>query len=86
MVSWNRFSYHLQDRSEEWARKMDIERFRWHNAQWLEMVAESGTLVSADSAISDSPDIFNEVFGAEDILDDTSAVTNSFAGIADRDF
>lgn len=76
----------IADRSEEWARKMDIERFRWHNAQWLEMVAESGTLVSADSAISDSPDIFNEVFGAEDILDDTSAVTNSFAGIVDRDF
>uniref|UniRef100_A0A915BXZ0 Kinesin-associated protein 3 n=2 Tax=Parascaris TaxID=6254 RepID=A0A915BXZ0_PARUN len=76
----------IADRSEEWARKMDVERFRWHNAQWLEMVAESGTLVSADSAISDSPDIFSEVFGAEDILDDTSAVTNSFAGIADRDF
>ncbi|KHN74989.1 Kinesin-associated protein 3 [Toxocara canis] len=76
----------IAERSEEWSHKMDIERFRWHNAQWLEMVAEGGTLTSMDSAISHSPDIFNEVFGAEDILDDTTAVTQSFTRSSDRDF
>ncbi|EFO23129.1 hypothetical protein LOAG_05355 [Loa loa] len=62
----------IAGRSEEWARKMDIERFRWHNLQWLEMVADSNNVTSSDSVISGSPDIYNEVFGAEDILGDAS--------------
>ncbi|VDK88244.1 unnamed protein product [Litomosoides sigmodontis] len=62
----------IAERSEEWARKMSVERFRWHNLQWLEMVADSNNVTSSDSVISGSPDICNEVFGAEDILGDAS--------------
>lgn len=74
----------IAERSEEWARKMDIERFRWHNAQWLEMVAENNILTSVDSAVSGSPDIYSEVFGAEDILDDASPDVS--IGRGDTDF
>uniref|UniRef100_A0A1I8E9X8 Kinesin-associated protein 3 n=1 Tax=Wuchereria bancrofti TaxID=6293 RepID=A0A1I8E9X8_WUCBA len=62
----------IAERSEEWARKMDVERFRWHNLQWLEMVADSSTVTSSDSVISGSPDICSEILGAEDILGDAS--------------
>lgn len=62
----------IAERSEEWARKMDVERFRWHNAQWLEMITEGDEVFVGESALSDSPDIFNDVFGAEEILDDTA--------------
>lgn len=51
---------------------MDVERFRWHNLQWLEMVADNNNVKSSDSVISGSPDIYSEVFGAEDILGDAS--------------
>ncbi|KAL4003278.1 Kinesin-associated protein (KAP) family protein [Acanthocheilonema viteae] len=62
----------IAERSEEWARKMDVERFRWHNLQWLEMVADSNNVTSNDSVISGSPDIYDQVFGVEDILGDAS--------------
>uniref|UniRef100_A0A0R3RIP0 Kinesin-associated protein 3 n=1 Tax=Elaeophora elaphi TaxID=1147741 RepID=A0A0R3RIP0_9BILA len=58
----------IAERSEEWARKMDVERFRWHNLKWLEMVTDNNNVASSDSVISGSPDIYSEVFGAEDIL------------------
>ena len=28
----------MQEYNEEWARKIQLEKFRWHNSQWLEMV------------------------------------------------
>ena len=28
----------LQEYDDEWARKIQLEKFRWHNSQWLEMV------------------------------------------------
>ncbi len=28
----------VQEYDEEWARKIQLEKFRWHNSQWLEMV------------------------------------------------
>lgn len=27
-----------QEYDEEWAKKIQSEKFRWHNSQWLEMV------------------------------------------------
>lgn len=57
-----------QERSEEWARKLNVERFRWHNLQWLDMVSDNSSVASSDSLISDSPDIYRVIFGAEDIL------------------
>ena len=47
---------------------MDVERFRWHNAQWLEMVADGNAVASRDSTLSGSPDLFTEVVGAEEFL------------------
>ena len=32
------FSPSLQEYDEEWGRKIQNEKFRWHNSQWLEMV------------------------------------------------
>lgn len=78
------FVLFFQERSEDWARKMDVERFRWHNAQWLEMVAENNIFTSVDSAVSGSPDIYSEVFGAEDILDGASPDVS--IGRGDTDF
>ncbi|CEF64845.1 Armadillo-like helical domain and Armadillo-type fold domain-containing protein [Strongyloides ratti] len=31
----------ISESSKEWAKKIDGERFRWHNAQWLEMINDS---------------------------------------------
>lgn len=28
----------LQEFDDEWARRIQLEKFRWHNSQWLEMV------------------------------------------------
>lgn len=28
----------MQEYDEEWGRKIQNEKFRWHNSQWLEMV------------------------------------------------
>lgn len=28
----------IKDYDEEWAQKIQIEKFRWHNSQWLEMI------------------------------------------------
>ena len=32
----------LQEFDEEWAKKIQLEKFRWHNSQWLEMVETRG--------------------------------------------
>lgn len=49
---------------------MDVERFRWHNAQWLEMVSDANGVASRDSTLSGSPDPSN-IFGAEELLDES---------------
>ncbi|WAR31213.1 KIFA3-like protein [Mya arenaria] len=33
---------------EEWAKKIQLEKFRWHNSQWLEMVESRGADEMAD--------------------------------------
>ena len=61
-----------QEFDEEWAKKIKLEKFRWHNSQWLEMVEsqqmdESDGLMYGDegyspyiqeSDILDRPDLF----------------------------
>ncbi|PAV87979.1 hypothetical protein WR25_20255 [Diploscapter pachys] len=41
----------IGEHSQEWARKIAAERFRWHNGQWLEMVEMGGA--SGASGMSD---------------------------------
>jgi hypothetical protein len=31
----------VQDWNKEWADRIKLEKFRWHNSQWLEMVESS---------------------------------------------
>lgn len=42
---WESMQAHLtsifliqQEFDEEWAKRIQLEKFRWHNSQWLEMV------------------------------------------------
>lgn len=63
---------------------MDVEKFRWHNAQWLEMATDNN-FSSGDSVISDSTDVCKQVFGAEDILGDT-LVLDDATGRTEADF
>lgn len=73
----------LLERSQEWTQKMDIERFRWHNAQWLEIVAENNDLATSDSLVSGTPHVFDEVFVTENIF---GVAPNSFAAHINCDF
>lgn len=66
----------IAERNEEWARKMDVERFKWHNAQWLEMIADSNGVASRDSTLSGSPDPFN-IFGADELFDESEACSSN---------
>ncbi|XP_010220179.1 PREDICTED: kinesin-associated protein 3, partial [Tinamus guttatus] len=36
--AWPMFFLHKPEYDEEWAKKIQSEKFRWHNSQWLEMV------------------------------------------------
>lgn len=38
MENYSSFSFPAQEYDEEWGRKIQNEKFRWHNSQWLEMV------------------------------------------------
>ena len=62
----------MQEFDEEWAKKIKLEKFRWHNSQWLEMVEsqqmddgeglmygdESYSPYIQESDILDRPDLF----------------------------
>ncbi|CAL1547744.1 unnamed protein product [Lymnaea stagnalis] len=55
---------------EEWAKKIQLEKFRWHNSQWLEMVESRQVDEFADSAYMypDEPG-FDPYLQDADILD-----------------
>ena len=63
--------FQMQEYDEEWAKKIQLEKFRWHNSQWLEMVEsqqmeDEGYMYAdegygpyiQDSDILDRPDLF----------------------------
>ncbi|XP_041482280.1 kinesin-associated protein 3 [Lytechinus variegatus] len=70
----------ISEFDEEWARKIKLEKFRWHNSQWLEMVEsqqiddgeglmygdESYSPYIQESDILDRPDLFYGQPGYED--------------------
>ena len=61
-----------QEYDDEWAKKIQLEKFRWHNSQWLEMVesrqmedmndaymyGDEGFGYIQDADILDRPDLF----------------------------
>ncbi|MFH4975578.1 hypothetical protein AB6A40_002287 [Gnathostoma spinigerum] len=55
--------------SDVWSRRMDAERFCWHNAQWLEMVTGNDCTMSCDSALSEPPSLFNDIFETEELAE-----------------
>uniref|UniRef100_A0A0K0E8A5 Kinesin-associated protein 3 n=1 Tax=Strongyloides stercoralis TaxID=6248 RepID=A0A0K0E8A5_STRER len=44
----------ISESSKEWAKKIDGERFRWHNAQWLEMINDSISDIENIDLVGDS--------------------------------
>ncbi|XP_018609807.1 kinesin-associated protein 3a isoform X1 [Scleropages formosus] len=57
----------IAEYDEEWGKKIQSEKFRWHNSQWLEMVENQQT-DEADSFLHDSdilgrPDLFYSTDG-----------------------
>lgn len=38
LIACDTWIWPLQEFDEEWAKKIQLEKFRWHNSQWLEMV------------------------------------------------
>ncbi|KAK0415232.1 hypothetical protein QR680_011840 [Steinernema hermaphroditum] len=59
----------IADSNEELRRRIDGERFKHHNSQWLEMVSRESDDLLSDG--NDDGDLFNPlVVGAEDLLED----------------
>ena len=53
---------------EEWAKKIQLEKFRWHNSQWLEMV-ESRQLDELNDPYMYPDDGYDPYLQDADILD-----------------
>ncbi|XP_078603734.1 kinesin-associated protein 3-like isoform X3 [Branchiostoma floridae x Branchiostoma japonicum] len=57
----------IAENDEEWGKKIKLEKFRWHNSQWLEMV-ESRQMDDSD-ALMYGDEGFGPYLHEEDILD-----------------
>ena len=55
-----------QEFDETWAKKIQLEKFRWHNSQWLEMVE---TRQMDDDSLMYSDDVLGAYIQDADILD-----------------
>ena len=58
----------LQEFDEEWARKIKLEKFRWHNSQWLEMV-ESQQIDDGEGGLMYGDESYSPYIQESDILD-----------------
>lgn len=56
----------FQEFDETWAKKIQMEKFRWHNSQWLDMV-ESRQM--EDEGLMYSDDVLGAYIQDADILD-----------------
>jgi len=45
-----------QECNEEWAARIKLEKFRWHNSQWLEMVESQAIDTSSFGLVGEDPD------------------------------
>ena len=59
---------YLQEYDEEWAKKIQLEKFRWHNSQWLEMV-ESRQMEDMSDSYMYGEESFQPYLQDNDILD-----------------
>lgn len=57
----------MQEFDEEWSVKIKLEKFRWHNSQWLEMV-ESQQMEEADGVMY-GDESYSPYIQESDILD-----------------
>ena len=62
------FNCTLQEYDEEWAKKIQLEKFRWHNSHWLEMV-ESRQMEDNNESYMYGDDGINTFLHDTDILD-----------------
>lgn len=60
--------FYLQEFDEEWARKIKLEKFRWHNSQWLEMV-ESQQIDDGEGGLMYGDESYSPYIQESDILD-----------------
>ncbi|GCB67372.1 hypothetical protein scyTo_0008041 [Scyliorhinus torazame] len=88
LKSCNMFKFR-QEYDEEWAKKIQSEKFRWHNSQWLEMVEnrqmdESEPCIYGDDGIEtyihegdilERPDLF---YNADGLLPPDGAISPDF--------
>lgn len=70
----------MQEHGEEWAKKIQEEKFRWHNTQWLEMVDGGQSAASAipndNFAVDDDDDDDDEDFLPNNDMFDRSDLFN----------
>ena len=57
-----------QEHDDEWAKKIQLEKFRWHNSQWLEMV-ESRQMEDMSDSYMYGEEPFHPYLPDTDILD-----------------
>jgi len=57
----------ISESNEHWKKRISEERFRFHNAQWLEMVTGTTVDLSDEESVDE---INNVVLGAEELLED----------------
>ncbi|KAL4635070.1 kinesin-associated protein 3-like [Arapaima gigas] len=71
----------IAEYDEEWGKKIQSEKFRWHNSQWLEMV-ESQQTDDVDSFLHDKdilerPDLF---YGTDGLIPADGVISPEFFG------
>lgn len=74
----------FQEHGEEWAKKIQEEKFRWHNTQWLEMVGgargatESTTTMPDDNFAVDNDDEDDDFLQNDDIFDQSDIFNGNY--------
>ena len=59
----------FQEYDEEWSKKIQLEKFRWHNSQWLEMVESQQMEDDAAYMYAEDPAGYSPFIQDSDILD-----------------
>jgi len=55
LVSVNKFGGAVQEYDSDWAKRIQLEKFRWHNSQWIEMVESQQQDDEDDDLYDDLP-------------------------------
>ena len=60
-----------------WAKKIQMEKFRWHNSQWLEMVESPSSKIDDDDIVGYPDDVLGNYIGDADVLDQSDFLYGS---------